>query len=81
MSHGDADHGAWIPRSNFYDQGRFGRLFPTLPPFAPDTPLVRERSTELGAPGGPMDAADDLERPDHAHHRPRAERRQPRQPD
>ena len=53
MSHGDADHGVWIPSSNFYDQGRFGRLFPTLPPFAADTPSVRAALVELGKPGGP----------------------------
>ena len=63
MSHGDADHGAWIPRSNFYDQGRFGRLFPTLPPFASDTPGVRAALTKLGKPGGLMDAADDTSNP------------------
>ena len=43
MPHGDADHGVTTPSSTFYDQGRFGRLFPTLPPFASDTPLVRPR--------------------------------------
>ena len=37
MSHGDADAGQVTPRSRFYDEGRFGRLFPTLPPFAADT--------------------------------------------
>jgi hypothetical protein len=63
MGHGDADAGALTPQSTFYDQGRFGRLFPTLPPFAADTPLVRDALTELGAPGGPMDAADDLSDP------------------
>ncbi|WP_235856788.1 peroxidase family protein [Occultella glacieicola] len=46
------------PRSQFYDQGKFGRLFPTLPPFASDTPLIRDALTDLGAPGGPMDAGD-----------------------
>ncbi|HEX2362386.1 MAG TPA: heme peroxidase family protein [Jiangellaceae bacterium] len=63
MSHGDADSGHMTPRSRFYDEGRFGRLFPTLPPFAADTPLIREALTELGAPGGPMDAGDDLSDP------------------
>jgi Animal haem peroxidase len=63
MSHGDADAGQLTPRSTFYDQGRFGRLFPTLPPFAADTPLIRTALTELGAPGGPMDAGDDLSDP------------------
>lgn len=63
MSHGDADAGQSTPRSAFYDQGRFGRLFPTLPPFAADTAQVRAALAELGAPGGPMDAADDLRDP------------------
>ncbi|MBA3802971.1 MAG: peroxidase, partial [Acidimicrobiia bacterium] len=51
------------PRSTFYETGRFGRLFPTLPPFAADTPTVRDALAELGAPGGPMDAGDDLSDP------------------
>ncbi len=46
------------PRSTGFAQGRFGRLFPTLPPFASDTPSVRERLLEIGKPGGIMDAAD-----------------------
>ena len=41
MSHGHAGLGESTPQSTFYDQGRFGRLFPTLPPFAEDTPMVR----------------------------------------
>src|SRR5215212_3381298 len=63
MPHGDADHGVTTPRSTFYDQGRFGRLFPTLPPFASDTPLVRAALTELGQPSGLMDADDVLSDP------------------
>ena len=63
MPHGDADLGELTPQSVFYDQGRFGQLFPTLPPFAADTPLVRDALTELGAKGGPMDAGDDLSDP------------------
>ena len=63
MSHGNADNGVTTPRSTFYDQGRFGRLFPTLPPFAADTPLIRDALAELGANGGPMDADDDLSDP------------------
>jgi hypothetical protein len=46
------------PRSTGYDQGRFGRLFPSLPPFASDTLSLRDRLLELGAPGGLMDAGD-----------------------
>jgi hypothetical protein len=63
MPHGDADLGELTPRSVFYDQGRFGRLFPTLPPFAADTPLTRDALADLGAAGGPMDGADDLSDP------------------
>jgi Animal haem peroxidase len=63
MPHGHADLGELTPQSVFYDQGRFGRLFPTLPPFAADTPLIRDALTELGAAGGPMDPADDLSDP------------------
>jgi hypothetical protein len=63
MPHGHADLGELTPQSVFYDQGRFGRLFPTLPPFAADTPLVRDALVELGAAGGPMDPDDDLSDP------------------
>jgi hypothetical protein len=63
MTHGQADAGQPTPRSTFYDTGRFGRLFPSLPPFAADTPSLRDALAELGAPGGPMDARDDLTDP------------------
>jgi len=63
MSHGHADLGESTPQSVFYDQGRFGRLFPTLPTFAADTKLIRDALSELGAKGGPMDAGDDLSDP------------------
>jgi hypothetical protein len=63
MPHGHAELGKLTPRSVFYDRGRFGRLFPTLPPFAADTPTVRAALAELGAKGGPMDAGDDLSDP------------------
>jgi hypothetical protein len=63
MPHGHAELGTRTPRSVFYDRGRFGRLFPTLPPFAADTPTVRAALAELGAKGGPMDAGDDLSDP------------------
>jgi hypothetical protein len=63
MPHGHAELGEFTPRSVFYDQGRFGRLFPTLPPFADDTPPIRDALTELGAAGGPMDPGDDLSDP------------------
>jgi hypothetical protein len=38
----------------------FGRIFPNLPPFADATPSVKQALTKLGAPGGPLDAQDDL---------------------
>jgi Animal haem peroxidase len=63
MPHGHAQLGESTPQSVFYDQGRFGRLFSTLPPFAADTPLLRDALSELGAKGGPMDAGDDLSDP------------------
>jgi outer membrane protein W len=63
VAHGDADSGQPTPRSTFYDTGRFGRLFPALPPFSADVPLIRDALSELGAVGGPMDAQDDLSDP------------------
>jgi len=58
MGHGDLALGAEsTPRSPFYERGRFGRLFPSLPPFASDTKRMRQALIELGAKGGPMDAS------------------------
>ena len=51
MSHGNADNGVTTPRSTFYEQGRFGRMFPTLPPFAADTPTIRQALVEIGQAG------------------------------
>lgn len=48
------------PSSTFYDQGKFGRLFGTLPPFASDSPSLRAALKELGQQGGLMDAKDPL---------------------
>lgn len=48
------------PRSKYFDSGRFGRIFGELPPFAADTPLVRDALLKIGAEGGIMDAKDDL---------------------
>lgn len=48
------------PNSRFYDQGKFGRMFATLPPFALDTPSLRSALREIGKRGGIMDAGDDL---------------------
>ncbi|HEY8792210.1 MAG TPA: heme peroxidase family protein [Gaiellaceae bacterium] len=63
MPHGHAGLGESTPRSVFYDQGRFGRLFPNLSVFAEDTPALRGALAELGAKNGPMDAGDDLSDP------------------
>ncbi|WP_374685929.1 heme peroxidase family protein [Promineifilum sp.] len=49
------------PRSTYYEQGKFGRLFPMLPPFSTDTPTMRAALRELGQPGGLMDAGDDMD--------------------
>ena len=49
---------AICPRSRYYDSGKFGRLFGTLPPFAADNPSTRQALLELGKPGGIMDAND-----------------------
>jgi hypothetical protein len=38
----------------------FGRLFPQLPAFAPATERVKDALRALGAPGGQLDAKDDL---------------------
>ena len=48
------------PSSKFYDQGKFGRLFPTLPPFSLDTPTLRSALMKIGERNGIMDAKDDL---------------------
>lgn len=46
------------PRSTYYERGRFGRLFPTLPPFAADSPLLQRHLRKIGKAGGIMDAGD-----------------------
>ncbi len=53
------------PRSQYYAQGRFGRMFATLPPFLPDTPQVRQALIELGKPSGVMDPQDDPANPNN----------------
>lgn len=59
MNHGQMYiRGIETPRSKFHDSGRFGRLFPTLPGFLPDTDEVRKALLELGRKGGLMDAGD-----------------------
>ncbi|WP_309895945.1 heme peroxidase family protein [Archangium sp.] len=57
MLHGETQiRGHNPPESQFHDRGRFGRLFPALPVFAPDNAKVREALFELGKLGGLMDA-------------------------
>jgi hypothetical protein len=46
------------PRSKHFKLGKFGRLFPTLPSFAPDTSRVRGALLRLGQPTGLMDPED-----------------------
>ncbi|WP_375771617.1 heme peroxidase family protein [Archangium gephyra] len=59
MLHGETQiRGHNPPESQFHDRGRFGRLFPGLPVFAPDNQKVREALFELGKRGGLMDALD-----------------------
>jgi hypothetical protein len=48
------------PSSAFYEQGKFGRMFGSLGPFAADSPSLRSALKELGKLGGLMDAKDDL---------------------
>ncbi|ODU20617.1 MAG: peroxidase [Sphingomonas sp. SCN 67-18] len=48
------------PVSSYYDSGRFGRMFGNLPAFSSDTPVVRKALLDIGAPGGPMDAGENL---------------------
>ncbi|HEY8357220.1 MAG TPA: heme peroxidase family protein, partial [Ramlibacter sp.] len=45
-------------RSVYHEPGRFGRLFPHLPPFAKDSPELRAALVELGKAQGDMDAND-----------------------
>jgi hypothetical protein len=51
------------PRSKYFDSGRFGRIFGELPPFAADTPQVRDGLLAIGAAGGIMDPKDKLTDP------------------
>ena len=64
MLHGETQiRGHNPPESQFHDRGRFGRLFPGLPVFAPDNAKVREALFELGKLGGLMDAMDGQQPP------------------
>src|ERR1700750_2909123 len=58
-SHAMSAHGrrhAGVPVSS----AEFGRIFPSLPPFADASDTVRAALLEVGSPGGIMDAGDDL---------------------
>jgi hypothetical protein len=64
MLHGETQiRGHNPPESQFHDRGRFGRLFPGLPVFAPDNEKVRKALFELGERGELMDALDVLPPP------------------
>jgi hypothetical protein len=59
MLHGETQvRGINPPKSQFHSRGRFGRLFPELPAFADDTPVIRDALSRLGERGGLMDAND-----------------------
>ncbi len=49
------------PVSDYYDSGRFGRMFGKLPPFSSDTPRIRKALIDIGAVDGPMDAKEKLD--------------------
>ena len=51
------------PRSKYYTSGKFGRIFPNLPPFAIESEAVRKNLMEIGKKGGLLDAKDDLSDP------------------
>jgi len=51
------------PSSIYHDQGKFGRLFPSLSPFAADNPTLRGYLSKIGKTKGIMDANDDLSDP------------------
>ncbi|MBX9917271.1 MAG: peroxidase [Nitrosomonas sp.] len=49
------------PKSTYYEQGKFGRMFPSLPPFATDNKQIRDALKELGKKGGIMDAKESMD--------------------
>ena len=61
---GSAEAAPALPRARIGggapSSGTFGRLFPTLPPFADATDTVRAALLEVGKQGGILDARDDL---------------------
>lgn len=54
---------AVFPTKPRYVDNVFTRMFPLLPPFAPQTDLVRQAVGKMGAAGGIMDAKDNLSDP------------------
>src|SRR5688572_4998286 len=58
--HGVYPHDIVPAKSKYFDSGRFGRMFGTLPPFASDTPEIRAALLDIGKAGGIMDAKDKL---------------------
>ncbi len=58
--HGSYPQDIVPPVSKYHDSGRFGRMFGKLPAFASDTPKTRKSLLEIGAPGGIMDANENL---------------------
>lgn len=54
---------AVFPTKPRYVDNVFTRMFPLLPPFAPQTDLVRQAVGKIGAAGGVMDAKDNLSDP------------------
>jgi hypothetical protein len=61
-----ASHPAGCPAGQvgFAPSPTFGRMFSHLPPFAENSPGLRAALLAIGAPGGPLDAKDDLFGPD-----------------
>ena len=57
----DAQEALRSPSPSGTRSDRFSRLFDRLPPFADATPRVQRALTDMGAPGGLMDAKDPLE--------------------
>ena len=57
MGKAQAQSAAFVIRED-----RFGRIFPRLPPFAATSPQLAAALTDIGKPGGVMDAKDPLER-------------------
>jgi hypothetical protein len=57
-----AHTGQHPPRRFVLREDRFGRMFPSLPPFAEPSPGLEAALLEMGKPGGILDAKDALDR-------------------